>query len=797
MSSPQQALHELLVEHFTVEQLRRVLTHFHPKIAEDLPSGPAKPGDFTFEATEALRRRRLVGAELFAALVSENPDIHTHISTVAAAFGLPPPPSPQKSSAMPPTPKSAPHRLVLEFSRTQRAADPYSFDFRPQTYTLRSDGGELEESEFPWTPEVLADLQHARNPNSPPEILHRLGHTLRTFLARAGWTLHENTILTATRAHQPIDLTIRSSAAELYAVPWELLTLKGPGQFLGSLPGLVIRYEWPGTKTAPDRTPGLRRGRVLFAWSAATRAVPAGPHLAALQAAFRALPGSFDPSRDVLAHASLAGLRDALTRAGTDGQPIDALHILCHGGPIGETCGLVLDDGSGGFVTVDAGRLQQILAPHADMLRMVVVAACESSTYRPGNHLASVAQMLHRAGIPAVVGARTPLSTAGSIQFTEAFYAALVADRKPVEQAFLAARDTLAADATHRDWSSLQLYGRESDSPATRPLQLPVTPPAASTSRAGPPGPSPFLVGAPILKDADFFGRKHECGVILDAIEKGLPIQILGGALVGKSSLLRWVQRHLPAGRPVVWISAQGFSPIMLVAAIARELGHTDTAAALEKKSTTLHDAKQRLAALGEFSLLLDEADKLATSRKKYDEGFFELVRGLVESRKLTWISASRRDLYEVFKQQGLTSRFLNSAKRIWLGPLDDQSARELASLGAPEHVESIVAEAGGFAFGIQWLGDTLLQAGANFEEYRLEFRREMKRRAFQSWWDAFPPDEQAVLKRCATASVSPEDDIIREVLNELREKGLVHKMDGAYHPAPGNAWREFVNRGG
>lgn len=795
MSTPERALYDLLVAHFTVEQLRRLLTLFHPELAADLPSGAAKPGDFTFEATEALRRRRLIGEPLFAALVAENPNIHADISIVAAAYGLPPPPKNTTAPSSPP--QSPPLRIVLEFFRTHHAADPFSFEFRPQTYALRSAGGALEESEFPWTPELLADLHHARDPLSPPDILHRLGNNLRTFLARAGWTLHESAIVTATRARQPIDLTIRSAAAELYAVPWELLTLKSTGQLLGSIPGLVIRYEWPGTTSEAHRTPEARRGRILFAWSAAGGEIPAAQHQAALQMAFRALPGGFAPSRDVLAHTSLKGLRDALIGAANDVPPIDVLHLLCHGGPIGDTCGLVLDDGSGGSVTVDSSRLQQILAPHAGLLRMVVVTTCEGSAHRPGNHLGGVAQMLHRAGIPAVIGARIPLSTAGSIQFAETFYAALVGDRKPVEQAFLAARDTLAADATHRDWASLQLYSRESDGPALCVLRLPAAPPAASTSRSGPSGPSPFVVGGPIMKDTDFFGRQQECSAILDASDKGLPIQILGGALVGKSSLLRWVERHLPPGRPAVWISAQGFSPVMLVAAIARELGQTDTALALEKKNATVHDAKQRLFALGEFALLIDEADKLATARKKYDEGFFEFVRGLVEGRKLTWISTSRRDLYEVFKDQGLTSRFLNSSKRIWLGPLDNRAARDLASISPMKHVEPILSEAGGFAFGIQWLGYRLFQGAADVEDCRLEFRREMKRRAFQSWWHGLNSDGQAMLKLCATEPLSPEDELTREVLNEMQEKGLVHKAHGAYHPILGNAWKDFVRRGG
>lgn len=369
-----------------------------------------------------------------------------------------------------------PYRVVLEFSRAHRAGQPHAFEFVPQTYLLRGPGGGFESAEFPWTPELLADLRAARIPGHDADAIHRVGDTLRNFLAGAGWSHHEHAIVRAAREGAPIVVTIRSAAAELYALPWEFVALKSTGQLIGGIPGLLVRYEWPEAATFPDRVaPAARRGRVLLAWSAAGGAVPADRHVAALREAFAARPDAFDPARDVVAHASFAAIDRALDDAARTGPPVDAIHLLCHGAAAGATYGLALDDEAspGAPVVVDAGRVQQLLAPHAGMLRMVVLAACDSgNTGELGNHLGSVAQMIHRAGLQAVVASRFPLSTAGSTRFAGAFYGALVTDHASLEQAFLAARDDLLRDPGQLDWASVQLYAREADGAALHPLHL-------------------------------------------------------------------------------------------------------------------------------------------------------------------------------------------------------------------------------------------------------------------------------------------------------------------------------------
>jgi hypothetical protein len=274
-----------------------------------------------------------------------------------------------------------------------------------------------------------------------------------------------------------------------------------------------------------------------------------------------------------------------------------------------------------------------------------------------------------------------------------------------------------------------------------------------------------------------------------------LPLQLLGGAKVGKSSLLRWVERNVPAGRPIAWIEpGGGLSPVKLVSEIARKVGRPEVAARLASEDASLHLAQEQLQALGELVLVIDEADKLATVGRGFDEGFFEMVRGLVERRALTWVSASRRDLYEVFRQQGLTSRFLNSSEKLWLGPLDAEAARRLAAMGTPAHADRMLQEAGGFAYGLQWLGDRLLRGTDDVDEVCDAFRAEMERRVFTSWWKDLLAEERALLKACVRAKVHPGgEETLRRRLNGLSDRGILVKEKGSYQLAPGKAWQEFV----
>lgn len=368
-----------------------------------------------------------------------------------------------------------PLQVVLEFVRAEQAGDPHGFRFGSQVYLLRSAGGGFASAELTWDEALLAQLAAVRLPGRDPALVQRLGETLRRFVSAAGWAGHEPEILAAVARQQRVILTFCSAAAELYALPWELLTLQRTGQHLGELPEVLLRYQWPESRAASRAAFPPAAERILVAWSAAAGAVPAAEHLAAVQQACKSAALPFDAEHDELPRASFARLQHALVQAQKEGRPIAVLHLLCHGAAVGSTFGLAFhgDNAEQDAVVVDAARLRQLLAPFAAMVRLVVLAACDSgNTGALGNHLGSIAQTLHRAGIAAVVASRYPLSVSGSNRLALTFYQQLLAGPASLETALLLARSNLAQDPESLDWASLQLYAHPSEGEDTRPLQL-------------------------------------------------------------------------------------------------------------------------------------------------------------------------------------------------------------------------------------------------------------------------------------------------------------------------------------
>ncbi|MCA9658754.1 MAG: CHAT domain-containing protein [Myxococcales bacterium] len=357
-------------------------------------------------------------------------------------------------------------------TRVAEPDDPHAFRFEAQGYTLRGPTGRIERFDVPWSRELLADLEVLRRPGRDPAVIQRIGDVMQRALRTIGWSALSESIRAASEAGREVVVTVRANAAELYALPWELVTVGASGRHLGELPGVVLRHEWPGTATSAERpSPRPEGGRVLFAWSAAGGGVPTNEHQRALSEACSKGHVVFDPATDVVEHVSASRLAEALDAAEAAGTPFAVLHVLCHGGRAGSTFGLVVDGEAGSEGVVDGGRLRQLLAPHARSLRLVVLAACDGgNSGDPGNHLGSVAQALHRAGIEAVVASRYPLSIAGSNVLAATLYRALLVDLLPVGRALVEVRARLARLTGSLDWASLQLYAREADGSELRPV---------------------------------------------------------------------------------------------------------------------------------------------------------------------------------------------------------------------------------------------------------------------------------------------------------------------------------------
>lgn len=364
----------------------------------------------------------------------------------------------------------APLTIRLELARAEDTGDAYAFRTGPQDYILRWEGGAFEQARLVWDDALQQDLAAVRLPGRDPELVRRIGVRLQRFLEPTRFRDLAAQIQAAALAGRPVHLDIVSAAAELYTLPWELLTL-GDGRHLGELPDIVLQYRWPGAQPAPPaRLPRPEGGRILLAWSRAFGGVGDGLTVDAIDAAARAGFVAFDRVKDVLPDMSLATLVAELERRVAGPDPPAILHVLAHGAPVGRSYGLGLDDGRGGREVVDAAALRRALAPFAAHLRLVVLMTCDGGNPGPlGALLGSSVQELHRAGFEAVVGSRFPLAGGAALEFTGALYGGLLERTCSIDQAFTAARARLAR-GTGLDWASLMLHGHARPGRGARPI---------------------------------------------------------------------------------------------------------------------------------------------------------------------------------------------------------------------------------------------------------------------------------------------------------------------------------------
>lgn len=327
-------------------------------------------------------------------------------------------------------------------------------------------------------------------------------------------------------------------------------------------------------------------------------------------------------------------------------------------------------------------------------------------------------------------------------------------------------------------------------------LGAPSSPRGRAPADAAPPTASnPFVFGRAIDRDEDFVGRVDERRWLHEAIAKRQPVQLVGERLMGKTSLLRWVERTVLQDRPVIWLDpSRGLTPVSMVQSIARALGKPEAATVLDRPDATADQAGKVLDALVPFVLLVDDADALCARGKGFEDGFFEAVRTLVQDGRLTWVSASCHDLYDAFKVRGLTSRFLNDAKKLRVGPLLRAAAVELAQRGHDAAVATRMVDAvGGFAYGLQWVGDFVCRRPGQLDQACDAFADDVAA-TFQSWWARLDEHERQLMRRCLAGDVivAELDARSRRRLRGLKERGLVSELDGRF-VVEGDTWRGFV----
>jgi CHAT domain len=275
----------------------------------------------------------------------------------------------------------------------------------------------------------------------------------------------------------PIQIDLVVTAGELAALPFELAK-DDKGGWLLATAGRDVEIT---RRTRLDLGHRLERWRakprVLFVAAAPSDdTVPVKEHTKALCKALQPwiepLKGGptleLDPREvlEVIEGASLAAIRTACEKAAECGKPFTHVHFLAHGLAIGphveQRFGLSLLDENHNRDAVDGVDIAKALEPIIGECSVVTFATCyggkETNTILPGS---SLAQTLHAAGIPVVVGCQFPMTTIGSTLFTERFFTPLFLG-EDVRAALHAARKSLyeRRDDTGHDWAGLVGYVR-------------------------------------------------------------------------------------------------------------------------------------------------------------------------------------------------------------------------------------------------------------------------------------------------------------------------------------------------
>jgi uncharacterized protein len=215
----------------------------------------------------------------------------------------------------------------------------------------------------------------------------------------------------------------------------------------------------------------------------------------------------------------------------------------------------------------------------------------------------------------------------------------------------------------------------------------------------------PFVAGPKITDSRLYVGRTEELNVIASRVTDGQPVSInvVGRRRIGKSSLLyhffqTYEQRvPEPSRYVVIYLSlpdARCQSEDVFYQAIARQLWYNLT---MQRNPALLEPLKVKpfnrlafCAAMGQYKrlgvmpvLCLDEVGPLFRHPEEFNDGFFDNLRSLMESRVLMLVVASHRRLDFYQRRHKLSSAFFKLWQVLALGELTEDDANALVNLPA------------------------------------------------------------------------------------------------------------------
>lgn len=207
------------------------------------------------------------------------------------------------------------------------------------------------------------------------------------------------------------------------------------------------------------------------------------------------------------------------------GAPVHLLHVIAHGDldhAAHEAGVLIFEDADGLPQPTSADFLVRLLRRQAELPRMVLLNACLGALPASQDPTSSLAGVLLRAGVPAVVAMQFDLADDAAAELARVFYSELAAGAS-LDEAVGEARSELRESYPNRlDWLVPVLFlGLEdgvlvarnpAGSVAERPTTLPPPTPAPAVPTQPPPQPAPAPSSAAVRQEAliAFFSEDWE-----------------------------------------------------------------------------------------------------------------------------------------------------------------------------------------------------------------------------------------------------------------------------------------------
>jgi hypothetical protein len=246
---------------------------------------------------------------------------------------------------------------------------------------------------------------------------------------------------------------------------------------------------------------------------------------------------------------------------------------------------------------------------------------------------------------------------------------------------------------------------------------------------------NPFSPGR-VVPAERFYGRKATITEICDRLQNKMSVSLVGEARIGKSSLLRYLEAHLPTllsppeSCVPIYVSLDvqpnqsTFTKAVLEKLLLRApqelraasdlqaLEHRmkeNTAISLETTARVLERAAQTDLRI---ILLLDEFKDVLARPREFDGVFFGTLRNLYTNGAVTLVTATRQPVDEI---AGLNAYFANGMSQYPLGLLEPKEAEALVSQpqDRPFHEDEVrmaLEAGGGHALRLQWAGYYLYQ---------------------------------------------------------------------------------------